>query len=141
MATRGQADGKFFSSTGVFPDPGAFPATIRVTNTADVPDSFVNVPLVDEVTVSQASYRPATKTLTVAALSSDKVAPPTLQLFMPGTDLLLGTLSAGQLSVVFPVTDNSVNPPKTYQIPPLTVTIRSAAGGELTVPVVAQDLP
>lgn len=141
MATRNQADGKFFSSTGVFPPPATLPATIRVTNTTDIPPTSVDVPLVDEVTVSQANYRPLTKTLNVAAASSDKIAPPTLQVFMPGMAAPLGTMAAGQLSVTFPVVDSTVNPPKTYQIPPLTVTVRSAAGGEVTVPVVAQDVP
>jgi hypothetical protein len=141
MVTRNQADGQFFSSTGIFADPGTFPATIRVTNTADIPPTVLNVPLTDQVTVSQAVYRPATKTLTVTAASSDKVNPPALQVYVPEMATPMGSMTAGQFSVTFPVTDTTANPPKTYQIPPLTVTVRSAAGGEVTVPVVAQDVP
>lgn len=140
MATRAQADGRFFSTSGIFPNPATLPATITVTNTADVPPTPLDVPLVDDVTVSLAAYRPLTKTLTIAAASSDKVNPPVLQAYMPGMSAPLGTLSAGQLSVTFPITDNSVNPPKTYQIPPATVTVRSAIGGEVTVPVMASDV-
>lgn len=140
MASKTPTDGKFFADTGLFPDPGTLPATIRVTNTADVPPTVVDVPLVDAVTVTSALYRPLTKTLTIAAASSDKVVPPALQAFMPGMTAPLGTLVAGQLTVTFPVVDSSVTPAKTFQIPPLTVTVRSAEGGETTVPVVALDL-
>lgn len=140
MATKTPTDGKFFTYTGLFPDPGTMPATVRVTNTADLPPSAVDVPLVDEVTVSQAIYRPLTKTLTITAASSDLVASPALQAFMPGMAAPIGTLAGGTLSVIFPITDTSATPPKTFRIPPLTVTVRSAAGGEITVPVVAQDL-
>jgi hypothetical protein len=140
MATKTPTDGNFFSFSGLFPDPGTFPATIRVTNTADIPDTAVDVPLVDEITVNQAIYRPLTKTLTIAASSSDKVTPSELQAFMPGMAAPLGTLVAGQLGITFPITDSSVTPSKTYQIPPISVTVRSAKGGEITVPVVALDL-
>lgn len=140
MATKSPTDGKFFSYTGLFPDVGPLPATVRVTNTADLPPTAVDVPLVDEVTVSQAIYRPLTSTLTITAASSDLVALPTLQVFMPGMAAPLGTLTGGTLNVTFPIVDSSVTPAKTYRIPPLTVTIRSAAGGEITAPVVAQDL-
>lgn len=139
MTTNDAPDGKFFSATGYFVDPGIIPATIRVTNTADIPPSFKDVPLVDEITVSEAIYRPLTKTLTIKAASSDGVAPPALQAFMPGMAAPLGTLTAGQLIVNFPVTDSSVTPSNVYEIPPLTVTVRSALGGVLTVPVVVQD--
>jgi hypothetical protein len=140
MASKTPTDGKFFTNTVLFADPGTLPATIRVTNTADVPPTAVDVPLVDAVTVNSAFYRPLTKTLTIAAASSDKVASPVLQAFMPGMTAPLGTLVAGQLAVTFPVVDSTVTPAKTFQIPPLTVTVRSAEGGETTVPVVALDL-
>ena len=139
METNVAADGKFFSATGLFADPGTLPATVAVTNSADIPPTTVAVPLVDEVTVSQATYLPLTRTLTIDAASSDRVSPPALQAFMPGMTASLGTLTAGQLLVNFPVTDSSVTPAAVFETPPLTVTVRSAVGGELTVPVVVKD--
>lgn len=139
MSTNSPPDGKFFSASPVFADPGTLPATVRVTNTADAPPSPVDAPLVDEVTVSQAVYVPAFNSLTIAAASSDKVALPALQAFMSGMSAPLGTLTNGQLVVSFPVTDNSVTPPNTFEIPPQAITVRSAIGGEVTVPVVVHD--
>lgn len=144
MGTNNPSDGKFFSTTGVFANPASLPPSIVVTNTADTPPTTVTVPLVDDVTISQATYRPLNKTLSIIADSADDIANPALLVFMPGMVAPLGTLSNGQLSVTFPVTDSSVTPAKIYEIPPVSITVKSAGGGEATVPVsVAEvvDLP
>lgn len=49
----------------------ALPAAV-VTNVADLPPSSVTQSLVDEVTISQVDYNPATGTLTITATPSDK---------------------------------------------------------------------
>uniref|UniRef100_A0A831XM16 Transcription factor n=1 Tax=Geobacter metallireducens TaxID=28232 RepID=A0A831XM16_GEOME len=140
MATNSPADGKFFSASGIFAAPEILPATVTVTNTADTPVTSKEVPLVDEVTVSQATYRPLSKTLTIAAASSDAVANPALQAFIPGMTDPVGTFTNGNLAISFPVLDNSVIPAKTYGIPPASITVKSAAGGETTVPVTVAEV-
>lgn len=136
MTTNDPADGKFFSASGLFADPGTIPDTVSVTNTADIPPTTVAVPLVDEVMISKALFQPLNNILAISAASSDKVALPALQAFMPGMTAPIGTLAGGTLTVAFPFTDSSVTPPNTFAIPPMTVTVRSFIGGEATVPVV-----
>lgn len=133
MTTNTPADGKFFVATG--PVAAALPTTVTVTNTADVPATVVNAPLVDEVVISAVAYTPLTKKLAITASSSDKVNAPALQAFMPGMTAPLGTLAAGVLNVTFPVIDTTVIPNKTYAIPPNTITVTSAKGGAATAPV------
>lgn len=136
LLTNSPVDGKFFRLSGKFANPGTMPATIQLTNTADVPASVSSVPLTDEVAISNASYNQQTRILTVAAASSDRVTPPALQVFMPGMNAPLGTITNGQLAVTFPLIDNSVNPAQTYSITPENITVRSAAGGSATAQVV-----
>jgi len=135
LTTNDPADGKFFATSGILPDTGNLPATITVTNVNDIPATTANVPLVDEVVITKASYNPLNNTLLIAASSSDKVANPALQAFMPGMTAPLGTLSNGQLSVTLPVNDNSGPQPKTFTIPTSTITVTSAEGGTATSPV------
>lgn len=129
MVSNSPADGKFFGSSGLFTDPVSFPETVSVTNTADVPPTVMVVPLTDEVVVQAAMYDPGKGTLTVSATSYDMIGAPALSLYLPGIEASLGTLLNGQISVTFPITDNTVNPVKTYQIPPGTVKVVSANKG------------
>ena len=131
MESNNPGDGKFFGSTPRLIDP-ALPTTVTVTNTADTPPTAKTVPLVDDVAIRSAMYNAATKTLVVSAASYDAVANPALSLFIPGMDVPLGALVNGTLTVTFPVTDNTVNPVKTYEIPPAQVSVVSALGGSDT---------
>jgi len=136
LTTNSPADGRFFAASGILPDTGNLPATITVTNVNDTPPTVATVPLVDEVIIEKAAYAPQTSTLTVQASSSDRVALPALQVFFPGTTAPLGTLAAnGQLDITFPVTVGQGQGAITYNIPPQDVTVVSAKGGTLTVPV------
>ena len=129
MNSNSPADGKFFGSSALFPDPGLMPATVSVTNTADTPQTAKVVPLVDEVVVDAALYNPVNGKLTVSAFSYDRIGSPSLSLFLPGIAAPMGTLVNGQFSVTFPITDSTVNPAKTYNIPPETITVVSSIGG------------
>ncbi|MBT1070977.1 FG-GAP-like repeat-containing protein [Pelotalea chapellei] len=137
LSTNNPRDSKFYASTDLFPLPGALPATVTLTNTADVPSTAKVVPLVDGVVVTETSYSHATHTLKVAAISQDKVNSPALEVFMidetvlPDKKVLLGSIEGGQLSVSFPATIGG----KTYNIPPSTILVTSAAGGSATAPV------
>ena len=129
MNTNSPADGKYFGSSGIFADPGTLPGTVTVTNTADIPQTVKTVPLVDDVVVQAALYNPVNSTLTVSAFSYDRIGAPALSLHLPGISAPVATLANGQASVIFPITDNSVNPAKTYNIPPDSVRVVSTIGG------------
>jgi hypothetical protein len=135
LFTNSPADGRFFSASSIFSAPGIMPTEVTVTNTNDIPPTVKTAPLVDEVVIDKATFNTLTGVLSLSASSYDKVANPALQAFMPGMTAPLGTLANGQLNVTFPVTDNSVNPSKTYAIPPATVSVASALGGSATAPV------
>jgi len=135
LSTNEPGDGKFFSASGLFPDPGVLPQTVTVTNTSDTPVTAKVVPLVDEVVIEKAAYNQLDKTLSIKASSYDAVATHSLQAFIPGVEAAVGTLTNGQFSLVFPYTDNSGAQPKTFNIPPQTVTVKSTLGGSATVPV------
>ncbi len=128
MITNGPADGKFFGVSSIFANPATMPATVSVTNTADVPQTIKVVPLVDEIVISEASYTPASKTLLVKAVSGEQISPPTLQVFFPGDTSPIETIASGQASITFPKTVGN----KTYEIPPLAVTVTSTIGGSDT---------
>jgi hypothetical protein len=118
----------------------AIPASVLVTNTADIPPFSVTQSVVDEVTITQATYNPATGTLTIRATSSDKgdatapaIAPP--QLFaigLPGSatgsDALVPTGGAdvAEQSLVYPI---PAPLPPGGAVPPPFVTVTSTAGG------------
>lgn len=91
-------------------NPTAIPTSVRVVNVADVPPTARNRAVTDLVTITQASYNPATQVLTIAATSSDEIEPPVLTTGY-------GNLVAGQLAV------------PNVTIPPATVQVVSSAGG------------
>jgi hypothetical protein len=97
------------------------PTSLIITNSLDVPPVPNPIALVDEVIITQASYNPATRSLTIKADSRDNLAPlPTLtvpQFAAPNTLDATGTL---------------VKTLPANTIPPLTVTVRSSRGGSAT---------
>jgi len=142
MQTNVAKDGKFFGASNSFATPATLPATVRVTNTADVPPTTADAPLVDAVVISTATYDPFTSRLRIVAASGDRLAPaPTLTVIMKdGTqDVVLGTIAngRGELQVTFPLLKTLPLPigAKTYNIPPESVTVTSAKGGSDTVQV------
>ena len=112
--------GKFFAHI-----PGSIlPTGVTMTNSLDNPAIPYPVSLVDEVKISQATYNPVTRDLTIKAASSDKLVPPTLavpQFAAPNTlNALTGTL-------VKTIAANT--------IPPMTVTVASTHLGAATATV------
>jgi hypothetical protein len=99
------------------PFTGTPPATVTVTNVGDVPASKKSATVTDAVTGS-AVYDADALTLTINADSSDKASPPALTAAGYGPLNGSGVLVAGNLSG-----------------PPADVTVTSAAGGSVTLPV------
>ena len=99
-------------------DPAAVkPAFIRYTSTSPKSAATVrDAPLVDEVTVTSATYSLSSHLLTVNAVSSDQVAPPTL-VAAGSVNEPLGALTNGFLSV-------------SLVAPPYQVNVTSSAGGK-----------
>jgi hypothetical protein len=117
-----------FYGQGVPLTPTTLPAAVMVTNIADIPPTSVTRKLTDQVTITQTLYDPATRLLLLTATSSDKQVPP--QLFavgLPGSLTGSEPLTGGSLTYTVP----SAVPP----IPPATVTVISAAGGQDTAAV------
>jgi len=91
------------------------PATVTVTNISDTPDFVVTRPVVDDVSVTEATFDTGTGTgpgtLRIVAASSDLAAPPVL------TAVGLGNLAGGVLAL------------PGVLAPPARVTVTSSAGG------------
>jgi len=103
----------------------AFPANVTVTGTIAGPpvqQTILTAPLKDVVTITKATYAIATRTLTVAAVSSVAVNPPALRAFFPGAGAAGRLLNAGGADTVIA----NVNAP-------VSVTVRSALGGAATI--------
>jgi hypothetical protein len=112
------------------------PATVKVSNVSDVPVAAKNIAVVDEVSGSAVfttgtpgnpaavpPVAPIAGSLAIAAVSSDTFAPPVLT--ASGFAALPVPLALGVLAV--PVLD----------APPAFVTVTSAAGGSVKLPVIA----
>jgi hypothetical protein len=113
--------GRFDAAVNLAPGT-ALPAFIRYTATSAGNDPTVrDSPLVDEVTITAATYSVSSHLLTVNAVSSDQLGAPTLK--ASGNPLEpLGTLTGGVL----------VTP---LAAPPFQVTVTSSAGGTRTLAV------
>jgi len=116
----GDGSGRFFGQMPLTPDTATLPPTVQVTatNLAVAPASnpaIVDIPLVDQVTISRADYDLATSSIIIEAGSSDLRVPPTLTAF--GQPLVNGTLTTFVSTV------------------PASVTVTSSAGGSATFPV------
>lgn len=98
----------------------AVPSLVQVTNNADVPPTVIDVSVHDMVTVTEASYDVAGKTLTVRAKSSDEGTPP--ELVLPAHGGAVTNNGAGAVIA-------------NLAVPPKEVTVLSSAGGSATVPV------
>lgn len=112
--------GMFWGQTNV--TSAAVPSQIKVTNSADVPPTTIDVVVADAITITEAVYDPQAKQLKVKAKSSDEGNDPP-SLFLPdyngkSCDNVLGA-----------VIDNVAVPPK-------DVVVRSSAGGSATAPVI-----
>jgi len=113
--------GRFDAAVNLAPGT-PLPAFIRYTATAVGSDPTVrDSPLVDEVTITAATYSVSSHRLTVNAVSSDQVGAPTLTA-SGNPQEPLGTLTGGVL--VLPLA-----------APPFQVTVTSSAGGTRTLAV------
>ncbi|MBP1156684.1 MULTISPECIES: IPT/TIG domain protein [unclassified Paenibacillus] len=99
------------------------PSEVTVTNVSDHPDSSKVALPVDLITTA-ATYSTETKELTVSAQSSDEIGDPLLTVADFGTIPAGGTLTISNLDYA-----------------PDDVTVWSAAGGKMTVPVVVEGPP
>ncbi len=122
----GDGSGRFFGSVALTPNTTTLPAEVTVTanNAAADPDNLptdIITPLVDLVTVTRADYDYATGNLTIEALSSDLLSPPTLSAL--GQNLTGGALTSN------------------LAVAPPTVTVTSSAGGSATIPVTVIHTP
>jgi Putative Ig domain len=93
------------------------PATVTVTNNADVPPSVFTTTLVDEVNIRRAEYDGTAHRLTIQADSGDKIGNPVL--------VLDGAHPAALDATGLLIVDNLI-------VPPPYVTIRSSLGGSAT---------
>ena len=111
--------GRFDAGVNLAPST-SLPAFIRYTATSPGNDPTVrDTPLVDEVTVTTATYSQSGRVLTVNAVSSDQLGAPTLTA-AGNPQEPLGTLTGGVL--VLPLA-----------APPFQVTVTSSAGGTGTL--------
>ena len=134
--------GQFYGQS-IPASPEALPAGVVVTNTADTPPSSVTQSLVDEVTITQASYDPGPGTLTITATSSDKgmVA---LSVILPPQLFAIGLPGSAGSETLTP-TGNAADPaeqrlvytipiplPPGGPVPPFAVNVISSVGGQDT---------
>ncbi len=103
--------------------PTLFPAQITVTNTADNPPTSVVGDLADEIFISEATYEPISRNLTIKAASGDLMVnpPPALTVDQYGPIPANGTLVVGGVNA-----------------PPPVVRVVSAAHGSATRPLLVQ---
>jgi hypothetical protein len=114
-----------FYAQGIPVPADTIPSLVTVTNSGDVPPTSTTLHVVDEVTIPQASYNPASPgTLTVVATSSDKLAPvPVLAIDgFPGATQVSGGIAGDLASVTFTATP--------VPIPPSAITVVSSRGGQ-----------
>ena len=112
VALRDDGHGQYFARVAF---TGPTPSSVHIVNAGDVPQTTKTIPVVDDVDAT-AAYDSDTQKLTVTAHSSDLDANPTL------TAKNYGDLTGGSRSF-----DAAAAPPE--------ITVTSASGGSLTVPV------
>ncbi len=106
-------DGRYFARIAF--EGSAPPSVITVTNSSDVPAASKQIQVVDRVS-GKASFDTGSKVLSIDAVSSDASGSRTL------TAVGYGTLASGSLKTE-------------TQAPPLAVTVKSDANGEVVLPV------
>jgi hypothetical protein len=115
--------GRYYGHVGV---DGALPKEVKVVNTSDEPDTVKMVAVTDLVT-AQVNYDRDARILHILAGSSDKQAP-------------VPTLTFEGFEPTLDATDHYHV--RDLAVPPASLTIRSSAGGSVTVPVdVKQGTP
>ncbi|HEY6887739.1 MAG TPA: Ig-like domain-containing protein, partial [Solirubrobacter sp.] len=111
----GDAGGNYFAHVEM-PIAALPPTTIQVTNTTSVPVNSATAQLADLVTITSATFDSLTRSLSVAAGSSDLLAPgPLLNVVGP----LGGRMTAGAYSTILAA----------GVLPPSAVSVISGAGG------------
>lgn len=116
--------GQIFSAVGTpLPDSICIKDNSAVNVAGVSIPAYHQLPVNDEITISQALYDAATSTLTVAATSSDKVVPPTLTLAG------FGTLTNGSATVAG------------MNTPPAKVSVISSARGSNSMNVATSGAP
>ena len=116
--------GQFYTQ-GMPVPPSAVPGLVTLTNYADIPPSALTWRIDDVVTVTGATWDPATKVLVVSAKSSDKGYIGATGTF-PAPDLALDGFPAATKTGTDPVTFTVQN----VTVPPANVGVTSSAGGE-----------
>jgi len=122
--------GRYYGQSVV--DETMVPVTVTVINSGDTPPSSVVTPLVDEITITDATYDPTNSILSITAKSSDEIGSPALSVIgVPGI------VDGSDPLSVMPLTGiGTVNLPLTSSMPPpRSVTVVSAAGGSTTIAV------
>lgn len=116
--------GQFYTQ-GMPVPPSAVPGLVTLTNYADSPPSALTWRIDDVVTVTGATWDPATKVLVVSAKSSDKGYTGATGTF-PAPDLSLDGFPTATKDGADPVTFTVAN----VTVPPASVGVTSSAGGE-----------
>ncbi|HET9598636.1 MAG TPA: Ig-like domain-containing protein [Anaeromyxobacteraceae bacterium] len=115
VVMKGDALGNYFAHVEM-PGTAIPPASVTVTNATSVPPVNVPAALIDLVNITNATFDSLTRTLTVNAVSSDKIVPgPALAVAGP----LGGLMTAGAYSTTI----------LAGVLPPLSVSVDSGAGG------------
>ena len=119
----GTAGGKYYGQSTILA-PATKPNDVTVINSGDSPASSVQVPLVDMVTITNATFDVATGSLDIQANSSDAEV----------TQLFVGIVDFGGDQVVLPFTSGGTALAilTGYTFPPETVTVSSPSGGSAT---------
>ncbi|MFQ5399506.1 MAG: tandem-95 repeat protein [Anaerolineae bacterium] len=120
LTLAGDLQGRYF---GRIDYAGAPPASITLENLTDTPPTLITAAVVDMVTITRADYNSLTGELTVKAVSSDEAVIPAL------TAVGFGPLVQTAGSLVQNAVFTGVS------VPPVSLTVTSAAGGSDTEPV------
>jgi len=118
----GTISGKYYGQS-IIGAPATKPNDVTVINSGDTPASSVKVPLVDMVTITNATFDVASGSLNIQANSSDAEV----------TQLFVGIVDSTGVSVSAPFTASGAATIATgYVFPPETLTVTSPSGGSAT---------
>jgi hypothetical protein len=127
MVLDNPATGKYFLNIPL--TVSNLPTSVTLANSLDLQSTAPHpVTLVDEINITQATYNPETKIVTVKAKSRDKATAPAPTL--TATDFTAPNILDA---------DGTLTKNITGTIPPKTVTVTSSLGGSQTVPLSVTD--